>query len=97
MRLVLQDEDIMVRSPPENMAGKWATGRWLGMEEKRPYVPGLSSQGWQVMLPTASLSVRFRDGLLTCDASNAEAEAANVRAWHRGEQRTVAARDKQRI
>ena len=65
----------MVRNPPENMAGKWATGRWLGMEEKRPYVPGLSSQGWQVMLPTASLSVRFRDGLLTCDASNAEAAA----------------------
>ena len=27
------------------------------------------------MLPTASLSVRFRDGLLTCDASNAEAAA----------------------
>lgn len=45
------------------------------MEEKRPYVPGLSSQGWQVMLPTASLSVRFRDGLLTCDASNAEPAA----------------------
>ena len=77
MQVVLQDEDIMVlgrrRIRQEDMAGNevkedsWIWRRCV------PNGPGLSCQGWLVMLPTACLSGRFRDRPLTCDASTTKA------------------------
>jgi len=72
MQVVLQDEDISSPAAGE-YARKMGYRRWLVLMGSVPNGPGLSCQGWLVMLPTACLSGRFRDRPLTCDASTTKA------------------------